>query len=286
MTFRAIDLTGFTPAVLRPQPVPVVQWVAIDDLVIDERYQRELTRAGRRHIQKMAEGFDWKAFGAICVAAAEGGKLAVVDGQHRVHAAALAGRLSVPAVIVPMTAAEQAAAFHAVNSARVRLDRSATFRAQLAAADPLALRADAAVAAAGCVLMRTIPSSSQRQLRQVFTHALILRMVAEGLGDVVTVGLRAVAESAQGREVGADLHLGLRVWDQSVLAIWLPLLATDQRFLRLPLAQIFDAVPWLEWIETARDAANRAPAGPSAKARVTGQVEGLLRQSLAERRAA
>lgn len=280
MTFRPIDLSGFTPAPLRDQPAPSVQWVAIADLVIDDRYQRQITPSGRRHIQRVAEAFDWKAFGAISVAATPGGKFAVVDGQHRAHAAALVGLDMVPCIAVPMTTAEQASAFHQVNAARIRLDRAATFRAQLAAGEPLAVRAEAAVRAAGCVLMQTIPSASQRKPREVYTHRLIERMVADGLDEVVTIGLKAIADSEAGQEHWVAQHgHGFRVWDQVVLAIWLPMLASNAQFLRLPLAEVFDSIHWQEWVEQAREAQRNDPRGPSARARVAGRVEGVLRDA-------
>lgn len=286
MTFRVIDLSGFTPAPLKDQPVPLLQWVAIADLVIDERYQRGITSAGRRHIQAMADSFDWKAFGAISCAATEGGKLAVVDGQHRVHAAALVGLDRVPAVIVPMTPAQQAAAFHAVNSARKRMDLGDTFRARLAAGDPLAVRADAAVSAAGCRLMTYVPSSLQRKPREVFTHALILGMIQRGADAVVTAGLRAMAASEAGNAppVGVG-DRAFRVWDQKVLAVWLPVLEANPQFLALDLASAFDGIPWMRWCDLAEDAFKR-DGQPAARVRVMRRVEAALRDTLTKRAAA
>jgi hypothetical protein len=287
MTFRAIDLSGFTPATLRDQPAPRLEWVAVADLVIDARYQRDLTKPGRRLIQRIANNFDWAKFSPINVAPVAGGKFAVVDGQHRAHALALIGEERAPAYVVPMTPVQQAAAFRAVNSQRKRMELVDTFRAALAEGDDVAVRADAAVTAAGCVLMRAMPSSARRRPGQVFTHALIQRMVREGRDEVVTAALRAVAQSDAGQEdfEGGKGH-GLRVWDQCVLAIWLPLLASNQRFLGLPLASVFDEIPWLEWIETDRSRAKLDRTGPSAKARTIGRVEGVLRRALDERRAA
>ena len=286
MSFRVLDLSGFSPAALKDQPAPLLQWVAVADLVIDERYQRGITPAGRRHIQAMAEGFDWKAFGAISCAAVAGGKFAVVDGQHRVHAAALAGLDRVPAVIVPMTPAEQAAAFFAVNSNRKRMDIPDTFRARLAAGDDHAVRADAAVTAAGCRLMPYVPSSPQRKPREVFTHALILGMIQRGADAVVTAGLRAMAASEAGNAppVGTG-ERQFRVWDQKVLAVWLPLLEANPQFLGLDLTAAFDGCLWMRWCDLAEDAFKR-DGQPATRVRVAQRVEAALRAALAERRAA
>ena len=50
-------------------------------------------------------------------------------------------------------------------------------------------------------------------------------------------------------------------------------------------ANEIDSIPWLEWVETARHDARMAPAGGSARARLTGQVRGVLRAALADQRA-
>lgn len=277
MTFRAIDTAAFAPATLADQPAPTLLWVPLAELVIDERYQRELTRPGRRLIQRIADGWDWTKYQPILIAATPDGRHAVVDGQHRAHAAAVVGLEALPAMVVPMTPAQQAAAFTAVNSDRVRLDRSATYRAQLAAGDPVALAAEAAVAAAGCRLMTTIPTAAKRSPGEVYTHALILRMVAQGEAAAVTAGLQAIRDS----EVGQQEHgsrSGVRVYDQKVLISWLPVLATNQRFLTLPLADLFDTIDWDE--EYDRAAIWSRHEGRPVRGYVVERVTALLRAAL------
>ena len=40
------------------------------------------------HLRRIAEQFDWRLFAPVIVAPIEGGLFAVIDGQHRTHAAA------------------------------------------------------------------------------------------------------------------------------------------------------------------------------------------------------
>lgn len=275
--FRAIDVTGFTPATLKDQPAPTMIWAETAMLVIDERYQRSLTPKGRRLIQRIADDWDWTKFQPILIAGTTDGRYAVVDGQHRAHAAALCGLTSLPAMVVPMTPVQQAEAFRAVNSDRVRLGAAALFKAQLAAGDPVAVEADRVVAEAGCRLMTWNPVGRKRRPGQIFAYALIMGMVENGEGEAVSAGLRAILDSDQGNGEGADIYgFAYRVWDTPVLHAWLPAIASSQRFLRLPLSKVFDAIDW----EQERDTASAwvRLKGGSVRAALTDRVTAVLRE--------
>lgn len=276
MTLAPIDLTGFNPATLRDQPSPSLQWVPVADLRIDRRYQRDVTGPGRRAIQRIANGFDWRKFGAVMCAPITGGGLALVDGQHRAHAAALCGIETIPAVIVPMTMAEQAAGFAAINRDKIAVDHNAVLRAELAAGTPWAVQAAEAVRAAGCEIGTYSRSSATRKPGMVFAPTLLRRMIEAGEGEAVTAGLRAIRESTQGADV--------QMWMASVLTPWLTVVASNQRFLRLPLAAIFDEVDWEAERATAR-AWTRLNGGSPTPVLVN-RITAILRESMAERDAA
>lgn len=283
MTFRSLDISGYRPAAPADQMQPSLLWVDVANLLIDTRYQRQITPKGRAAIQRIADGWSWKAYQPILVAPSEGGKIAVVDGQHRAHAAAVAGIGQLPAMLVPMTPSEQAAAFTAVNTAQIKLNKAALYKAQLVAGDPLAIAAGEAVRAADCVLMTYNPTATQRRPGQVFAHKLIMRMVADGEAEAVTVGLRAIRHSQVGN-AAADAYGGLRVYDAATLAVWLPALAKSQRFLRLDLPEVFDSLDLDTMFDLARQHARIS--GGSARARVMGQIEAALRAADAARAAA
>ncbi|MEP9354897.1 ParB N-terminal domain-containing protein [Xanthobacter sp. KR7-65] len=69
---------------------------SVQKLVVDPEYQREMSRRGVSNVRRISENFDWSKFAPVIVAPVEGGRFAVVDGQHRTTAAMLRGIESVP----------------------------------------------------------------------------------------------------------------------------------------------------------------------------------------------
>jgi hypothetical protein len=66
MTQRPIDLTGITPvAVVQTGVPPKLCWLDLDQLLIDDSYQRPLGRSNRITIRKIATEFDWSRFTPI-----------------------------------------------------------------------------------------------------------------------------------------------------------------------------------------------------------------------------
>lgn len=149
--FRPVSPAGFTPPATLPQPgsPPMLQWVEVAALRIDDSYQRPIYGAGRSNVRRIAEGFCWSKFAPLIVAPMEGGLFAVIDGQHRATAAALIGIRSVPAVVMLIDQAQQAAAFRAINGQVTQVSKLTLQRAALAGGDPAAAELAEACAAAG-----------------------------------------------------------------------------------------------------------------------------------------
>ncbi len=83
MTYRTIDI-GDRPSVqVDPGPAPMLQWVKVSDLIIDDGYQRPLGKSNWTAIQKIAANFLWSRFQPLLLAPVEGGRFAIIDGQHR-----------------------------------------------------------------------------------------------------------------------------------------------------------------------------------------------------------
>lgn len=207
--FREIELLG---DVLPPRDreAPLIQWLPLDQLVIDDIYQRPLTAKGRGVIRRMAGAFDWGLFSVLRVAPIEGGRFAVIDGQHRAHAALLAGVREVPCSVMRADAARQAAVFVAMNTTATRLDGTQIYRAALAAGDDWAVRADAAVAAAGCRLMTFKRSYFTRKRGEVYCVAAIRRFVEDGRDRAVTRALAALV--AAGSDGPDCMGNPLKIW--------------------------------------------------------------------------
>lgn len=209
---RVIDVAGREQVTAEPGPAPMLQWVKIADLVIDDRYQRPLNKSNWDAIKRIAQAFAWSKFSPVFCAPVEGGKLAIIDGQHRTHAAALCGFESVPAQIVQMTLPEQAGAFSAVNGATIKVTNWQVFRAALAAGEAWAAACDAAVSAAGCTLMTFNRAATDRSPGEVYALRELRRLIAAGLSDRVTLALSALLASEYGEAVDAWGDPALRPW--------------------------------------------------------------------------
>lgn len=192
---RSVDLNGLLPVHAGDQVWPVLQWVKISDMVIDDRYQRPLGPKSRKAIQSIAGNFDGKLFTPVIIAPVDGGKFAIIDGQHRVHAAALCGFDLVPCSIVLATTAEQAKAFAGINGQVSPITAHQVYRAALEAQEPLALQCRDVVASAGCELATVNPSSKDRKPRVVYQIGSIRAMVGRrGMSRALNKVLRSMVD--------------------------------------------------------------------------------------------
>lgn len=223
--FREIvvsDRDLLSPAQVDAGAVPELRWLAIDDLRVDEGYQRPLGPANWAAIRKIAKGFNWGKFTPVMAAPIVGGGYALIDGQHRSHAARMAGFTHVPAMIVVLSRGDQAASFSAVNGSTIAISAFHVYRAALTAGEDWAIRSRDAVAAAGCTLMESNPSFQNRKPGQVFSIVLIRKHIEMGRDAFVTAALRAI----HGSEEALVEHFA-----HGVLSGWMSALQEDpQRF--------------------------------------------------------
>lgn len=192
--YRTIDLTGMQPVAPASQPAPQLIWVEIADLVIDDRYQRPLVEGNRAAIRRIAGEFRWSRFSPVLVAPVEGGKYALIDGQHRAHAAALCGFDRIPAMVALVAPEEQALAFIEINTRQIRVRGVTIYRAALSAGEGWAIECRDRVKAAGCQLMTANWSQKDKKPGMVFSVDLIRRLVEGGKGGAVTSGLSALLQ--------------------------------------------------------------------------------------------
>lgn len=118
-----------------PGAAPMLQWLPISSLVVDDGYQRDLKAGNWKAIRRIAAAFSWSRFSPVFVAPVEGGLYAIIDGQHRTHAAALVGIDTVPCQIVQMDPREQAASFAAINGLVTKVTIWNIYKAALAAGE-------------------------------------------------------------------------------------------------------------------------------------------------------
>jgi hypothetical protein len=146
-----------------PGPAPMLQWIEITQLVVDETYQRDLSPRNWAAIRRIAEDFKWSRFSPVFCAPVEGGAFAIIDGQHRTHAAALCGFKSVPCQVVQMERDEQANAFSAVNGNVTAITGFNLFRAEIASGNPEAVALVALAQSAGCAVSTANASAKAKK---------------------------------------------------------------------------------------------------------------------------
>lgn len=135
--------------------LPVLQYCSPDQLQIDPAYQRSLeTGQSQTLIRKIAMFWDWSLCQPLVVSRREDDGLYVVDGQHRHAAAELRGDIhQLPCVITSYaSAADEAAAFVAINQERRALNAIDLFRAALAAHDEEAVQITDMLTSSGVTL--------------------------------------------------------------------------------------------------------------------------------------
>lgn len=200
---RAISIDGFET--VQPAadlgPVSQQQWIEIASLVVDPHYQREILGAGRRNIAAIAAGFRWSHFAPVIVAPIEGGRYAIVDGQHRTTAAAIVGIKSVPCLVILAGRDEQARAFKAVNAQTTRMHPTAMFRAAVAAGDAAALAAfEMARAADVSICVRPV-SAAEMKAR----HTLAVKQLQDMAAQDAACGTLALRLCALNSEDGTNV---------------------------------------------------------------------------------
>lgn len=191
---------------------PDLRYVPIAELVVDDSYQRELGKTGWRKVKQIAQEFRWSRFTPVLVARLAEGRFAIVDGQHRVHAALWCGIDAVPCQVVEADQAEQARAFAWVNGQVTAVTSFHLYKAALSAGEDWAVRMQRAVEAAGCRLMPHNSSTKSKKAGEVYAHGLLRQYLDAGHGQLITDALAAVREGQAGTSPLAYTAAVLRPW--------------------------------------------------------------------------
>jgi len=194
---RTISTEGFEkPKSISAGAAPMLQWLKIADLIVDPAYQRPIVGNGRRNVDRIARAFSWSCFAPVVVAPVEGGRFAIIDGQHRTTAAALVGFDSVPCQIVIAAREEQAAAFKAINGITTPISRMALHAAGLVAREPWAIRlADICIRAEVELLRYPVPVDQQAPGQTMAVGAIAQCLKRYGEETLITA-LQCVTQTA------------------------------------------------------------------------------------------
>ena len=210
---RPID----TDKMLAPDPMPdggaapQLMWIDIDRLVVDAAYQREVGRAGRATITKIAAAFNWSYFSPVVCAPVEAGFYAIIDGQHRATAARLVGKSSLPCSVVICPLVAQAGAFAAINGLVTRMHRTALHRAAVAAGDAKAVLIESVARDGGASICRS-PTSLSAMARGETQSITALGACIDRFGrETVVRALRALTTETRNYRgmISPEMLIGL-----------------------------------------------------------------------------
>ncbi len=234
MRLRLIDIGDreIIPAEVSRRPELV--WLRIADLMIDDRYQRELNDRSWRQIERITKAFTWSHFSPVLVAPV-GERFSIIDGQHRTHAAKLVGLTEVPAMLLDLDDAGQARAFAAVNGMATAVSAAQVYRAALLAGEPWAVKSEKAVERAGAQLMAYNAKTAAKNPGEVYCVGWVREQIEAGREILLTRALSAINGSSQ----RSDLF----VWSYPFLRAWMLALRAVPKSERANLAAFLDAYP-------------------------------------------
>jgi hypothetical protein len=194
---RPISTEGFEkPDSTSPGAVPMLQWLKIEDLVVDPAYQRPIVGNGCRNVDRIAREFSWSCFAPVVVSPVEGGKFTIIDGQHRTTSAAILGIESVPCQIVIADLSAQAAAFKAINRTITPISQMALHAAALVANEPWAVQIAHVCACAQVELLRyPVPIGKQSPGQTMAVGAMTQCLKYYGEATLITA-LQCVTQTA------------------------------------------------------------------------------------------
>lgn len=138
-----------------------LELVAIEDLKVDHRYQRELDQ---RRVERMGTNWDPVKAGTVTVNRRPYGHLFVVDGQHRLAAARVAGLDALQCAIYEISPLEEPRLFVELQKQRKNVLPFEQHRALLEYGDETASAVERAIRRAG---YRVGTSKGHRVLRSV-----------------------------------------------------------------------------------------------------------------------
>lgn len=198
--YRKLTIEPFAPPLqpFDPGPAPMVQWIEIEKLIVDDSYQREIGRRGAANIRLIAESFDWSKFAPVIVAPVESGMFAIVDGQHRTTAAMLRGLKSVPCQVVQADRAKQAAAYAAVNGNVTKTTPQQLYHAKLAAGEPNARELEEVCQAADVRIIRRNLVLARMQTGETQAVGALARCLRDFGRDTLITALQCITRTADG----------------------------------------------------------------------------------------
>lgn len=177
----------------------MLQWLEISSLIVDPSYQRPIVGKGCRNVERIASTFSWCCFTPVVVSPIEGGRFAIIDGQHRTTAAMLVGFDKVPCQIVVAAREQQAAAFKAINCATTPIARVAVQAAALVAGEAWAIQVAEVCKRADATLLRYPLPISKQAAGQTMAVGAIKQCIKRHGENAVITALQCVTETCNNK---------------------------------------------------------------------------------------
>lgn len=200
-------MTDVTPDKLECAPaignMPSLQWCRLDQLDIDDAYQRSIDTPGSQSmIRTIARRWNWDLCQPLFVARRADNRLYVVDGQHRLAAARMRDDIDQLPCIVSITSgsAQEAQLFSEFNRRRRAPSQLDLYFADLAAGDPVAADINCALIAAGLSMSKHTNVASFKPGQVMNIAGLRSCHRTHGL-DVLSVACERMAKGWQGQRL-------------------------------------------------------------------------------------
>jgi hypothetical protein len=153
---------------------PRMLWVRPESLLVDESYQRTLSRNSMGLIGRIVRGWDWSKFKAPIVCETDEG-LFVIDGQHTAISAATHPQIEqIPVMVVEAaTVTDRAKAFLGHNRDRIALTPGQIHRSAVEAGDPEAVEINRLCAEVGVEIVASPQANGRFEPGQTMALASI-----------------------------------------------------------------------------------------------------------------
>ena len=178
--------------------VPELLWINITALVIDPEYQRDIGKRGKSNIIRIAENFTWSKFSTVIVAAIDDGMYAIVDGQHRVTAAAICGIDKVPCQVIVADRRTQAAAYAAVNTVVTAMSSLHIHAAKVAAGDERANKLNEVCKAADVTICRYPVPAEKMKVGETLAAGRLYQLLEKYGPEVLCLAMRCITRTRKG----------------------------------------------------------------------------------------
>ena len=192
---KPIPLIGIEPLPINTS-LPRFGWADPKTLLVEDDYQRRLTKRSITLIRKIAQNFNWLHIKPPVCARGTDNKLCVIDGQHTAIAAASRGLRKIPVMIVEAPEIRhRALAFVAHNTDRLNITPIQLFASRVAGGDPSAKAVVSVCKAAGVTPVRHMPGNGRWGIGDTIAFGTIERLIKRRGKDDASRVLKALVSA-------------------------------------------------------------------------------------------